>query len=82
ARALQEEDPAAFRHLCEIPVEFRNKDRNSDYRCLAPIVALDARGEIAEVRMANFLRGPFTTAPQLMPALYHAYRRFIELSRE
>ncbi|HEC56223.1 MAG TPA: gamma-butyrobetaine dioxygenase [Gammaproteobacteria bacterium] len=82
ARALQEEDPAAFRHLCEIPVEFRNKDRNSDYRCLAPIIALDARGEIAEVRMANFLRGPFTTAPQLMPALYHAYRRFIELSRE
>lgn len=40
ADALRREDPEAFRTLCEIPVEFRNKDRHSDYRCLAPIIAL------------------------------------------
>ncbi|QHD09496.1 hypothetical protein PspR76_28850 [Pseudomonas sp. R76] len=37
------EDPEAFRALCEIPVEFRNKDRHSDDRRLAPIIALDAK---------------------------------------
>ncbi|MDP9529320.1 gamma-butyrobetaine dioxygenase [Pseudomonas protegens] len=82
ADALRHEDPDAFRALCEIPVEFRNKDRHSDYRCLAPIIALDALGEVAEIRMANFLRGPFDTTEQQMPRLYRAYRRFIGLTRE
>ncbi|MCO7574113.1 gamma-butyrobetaine dioxygenase [Pseudomonas chlororaphis] len=82
ADALRREDPDAFRALCEIPVEFRNKDRHSDYRCLAPIIALDALGEVVEIRMANFLRGPFDTTEQQMPRLYRAYRRFIGLTRE
>ncbi|KTB58993.1 gamma-butyrobetaine dioxygenase [Pseudomonas fluorescens] len=82
ASALRAEDPEAFRALCEIPVEFRNKDRYSDYRQLAPIIALDALGDIAEIRMANFLRGPFETSEDQMPLLYHAYRRFIAMTRE
>ncbi|KAA0950237.1 gamma-butyrobetaine dioxygenase [Pseudomonas sp. ANT_H14] len=82
ARALREEDPEAFRALCEIPVEFRNKDRHSDYRQLAPIIALDALGEVAEIRMANFLRGPFETSVEQMPLVYRAYRRFIAMTRE
>jgi len=82
ADALRREDPDAFRALCEIPVEFRNKDRHSDYRCLAPIIALDALGRVAEIRMANFLRGPFDTTEQQMPRLYRAYRRFIALTRD
>lgn len=82
ARALREEDPQAYRLLCEVPVEFRNKDRHSDYRCLAPVIALDARGEVAEIRMANFLRGPFSMEPELMQPFYLAYRRFIEMTRQ
>jgi len=82
ANALREEDPEAFRALCEIPVEFRNKDRHSDYRRLAPIIALDALGEVVEIRMANFLRGPFETSVAQMPLLYRAYRRFIAMTRE
>ncbi|MDB6144673.1 MAG: gamma-butyrobetaine hydroxylase [Pseudomonas sp.] len=82
ADALRREDPEAFRSLCEIPVEFRNKDRHSDYRFLAPIIALDALGRVSEVRMANFLRGPFDAPPAQMPALYRAYRRFIAMTRE
>ncbi|OPG76543.1 gamma-butyrobetaine dioxygenase, partial [Pseudomonas ogarae] len=76
------EDPEAFDALCRIPVEFRNKDRRSDYRCLAPIIALDALGQVSEIRMANFLRGPFDTSAEQMPRLYRAYRRFIALTRE
>ncbi|MBV4488535.1 gamma-butyrobetaine dioxygenase [Pseudomonas sp. SWRI153] len=82
ADALRSEDPKAFQALCEIPVEFRNKDRHSDYRCLAPIIALDALGRVAEIRMANFLRGAFDTSVEQMPRLYRAYRRFIAMSRE
>ncbi|POA26499.1 MULTISPECIES: gamma-butyrobetaine dioxygenase [unclassified Pseudomonas] len=82
ADALRQEDPEAFRALCEIPVEFRNKDRHSDYRCLAPIIALDTLGQVSEIRMANFLRGPFDASVEQMPKLYRAYRRFIAMTRE
>jgi len=82
AETLRQEDPQAYRLLCEVPVEFRNKDRRSDYRCLAPVIARDATGEVAEVRMANFLRGPFNIEPALMLPYYRAYRRFIEMTRE
>jgi gamma-butyrobetaine dioxygenase len=82
ADALRGEDPASFQALCEIPVEFRNKDRHSDYRCLASIIALDALGRVAEIRMANFLRGAFDTSEEQMPRLYRAYRRFIAMTRE
>lgn len=82
AQALRQEDPEAFRALCEIPVEFRNKDRHSDYRCLAPIIALDALGQVSEIRMANFLRGPFDACVEQMPGFYRAYRRFMAMTRE
>ena len=82
AQALRQEDPEAFRALCEIPVEFRNKDRHSDYRCLAPIIALDAFGQVSEIRMANFLRGPFDACVEQMPGFYRAYRRFMAMTRE
>ncbi|MDN3221746.1 gamma-butyrobetaine dioxygenase [Pseudomonas nunensis] len=82
AEALRVESPESFQALCEIPVEFRNKDRHSDYRCLAPIIALDALGQVSEIRMANFLRGPFDASIEDMPKLYRAYRRFIAMTRE
>ncbi|MGA5586196.1 gamma-butyrobetaine dioxygenase [Pseudomonas siliginis] len=82
AEALRQEEPQLFEALCEIPVEFRNKDRHSDYRCLAPIIAVDALGRVAEIRMANFLRGAFDTSVAQMPLLYRAYRRFIAMTRE
>jgi len=82
AEALRQEEPQLFEALCEIPVEFRNKDRHSDYRCLAPIIVVDALGRVAEIRMANFLRGAFDTSVAQMPLLYRAYRRFIAMTRE
>lgn len=82
AEALRQEDPEAFQSLCDTPVEFRNKDRHSDYRCLAPIIALNALGQVSEIRMANFLRGPFDASVEQMPKLYRAYRRLIAMTRE
>ncbi|AIO68715.1 gamma-butyrobetaine dioxygenase [Burkholderia oklahomensis] len=82
AEALRGEEPDAYRLLCDVPVEFRNKDRHSDYRCLAPVIALDPAGEVAEIRIANFLRGPFDIESRLMQRYYRAYRRFIEMTRD
>lgn len=82
AEALRVENPDSFKALCDIPVEFRNKDRHSDYRCQAPIIALDPLGQVSEIRMANFLRGPFDASVEQMPTLYRAYRRFIAMTRE
>lgn len=82
ARALREELPEDFRTLCEMPIEFRNKDRRSDYRCLAPVIALDALGEVSEIRIANFLRGPFDAPVERMEALYHAWRAFLTFTRD
>jgi gamma-butyrobetaine dioxygenase len=82
AEYLSREEPELYRILCQTPVEFRNKGRNSDYRFLAPIIALDASGAVAEVRMANFLRGPYDLPSEQMLSYYNAYRRFIELTRD
>jgi gamma-butyrobetaine dioxygenase len=82
AEYLSREEPELYRILCQTPVEFRNKGRNSDYRFLAPIIALDASGAVAEVRMANFLRGPYDLPSEQMLPYYNAYRRFIELTRD
>jgi gamma-butyrobetaine dioxygenase len=82
AETLRAESPEDFRLLSSTPLEFRNKDRRSDYRCLAPLIALDAEDVVREVRMANFLRGPFEAPAERMNDLYRAYRRFIELTRQ
>ncbi|SFJ06497.1 gamma-butyrobetaine dioxygenase [Pseudomonas guineae] len=82
AEALRQETPELFRILCETPVEFRNRSRTSDYHCLASIIALDAYGAVSEIRMGNFLRSAFDAPVAQMPALYSAYRRFIEMTRE
>lgn len=82
AEVLREEDPQSFEILTTLPIEFRNRGRSSDYRYQAPIIALDENQEVTEIRMANFLRGPFSTPPATMPLLYRAYRRFIALTRD
>ena len=82
AEALRDEDPALFEILSTTPVEFRNKARRSDYRCRAPVIGLDSFGEVAEVRVANFLRAPFDLAPAEMRPFYRAYRRFSQLTND
>lgn len=82
AKAVREQSPEDFKLLTEVPVSFRNKAPQSDYRSYAPIIGLDARGEISEIRLANWLRAPFDVASADMPAFYRAYRRFFALTRD
>lgn len=82
AQRLRTEYPEDFRLLTQVPVAFRNKAPQSDYRSLAPIIGLDARGEVADIRLANWLRAPFDVAANEMAAFYRAYRRFSALTRD
>ena len=82
ASALREHHADDFAVLSGTPVEFRNKEPHTDYRCTAPIIQLDPFGTIVEVRCANFLRAPFDVPAEQMPVLYRAYRRFTQLARE
>jgi gamma-butyrobetaine dioxygenase len=82
AATLRAESPEDFRLLCGHPVEFWNKAPQSDYRSYAPIIGLDPRGEVSEIRLANWLRAPFNLPASEMGAFYRAYRRFSALTRD
>ncbi len=82
ASTLRQEDPEAFALLSSMTLDFWNKDAHTDYRCRAPIIALDGRGSVIEVRFANFLRGPLDAPAENVPAFYRAYRQFQRLGRE
>ena len=80
--AMRLEAPDAFRILTTTPMAFWNRDSRTDYCWNAPILALDPQGEIAEVRFANFLRGPIDAPEDEMAAIYDALRRFQAMARE
>jgi len=82
ARSLQDEKPAAFRLLSTRPVEFRNRDRHYDYRCKMPMIRLDEEGNLREIRLANFLRGPLDLPANQIESFYHAYREFYQMFSE
>ena len=79
---MRTEAPEAFRILTTTPMPFWNRDSRTDYRWNAPILALDGHGEIAEVRFANFLRGPIDAPDREMAAIYDALRLFQAMARE
>jgi len=74
--------PQEFKSLSTIPMSFYNKDKDSDYRFRGTAIVTDSNGEVVEVRLANFLRGPIDVPSHQTMALYKAYRCFIQLTRE
>jgi len=82
AEELRRLAPESFELLTRTPVEFRNKSARNDYRCKAPIIALNDDGSYREIRIANFLRAPFDVEPHVMLELYEAYCLFIRMTRE
>ena len=80
--AMRREHSAEFAKMTTIPMAFWNRDARTDYRWSAPILALDARGEIEEVRFANFLRGPIDAPESEMGEIYEALRLFQAMTRD
>ncbi|WP_020682371.1 gamma-butyrobetaine dioxygenase [Marinobacterium rhizophilum] len=82
AQYMREQHPDDFDALSSLPMDFYNKDRNSDYRFRGPAIVLDGQGAVSEIRFANFLRGPLDVPPDQVVRHYRAYRTFISLTRE
>jgi gamma-butyrobetaine dioxygenase len=83
ADALAREAPEDFALLTTVPVAFWNKDDRTDYRFSAPVIALDpVTGKVAELRCANFLRGPLDAPAEVVAPFYRAYRRFQAMTRD
>ena len=79
AAQLRAESPEAFEVLAIVAVPFGTRNRDSDHRFFAPVLELDAAGEVAAVRYTWWLRNPMTGAPATIKAFYAAFKRFQRL---
>jgi len=79
---MRQHFPAEFAALSTIAMEFRNTDKDSDYRFSGPALVLDSKGEVVEVRLANFLRGPLDLPAEQVTPFYRGYRCFMTLTRQ
>ena len=82
AKDLRDEDPEAFRLLCEVPIPFRFHDGDADIRVHEPVITLDDEGEVIEIRYNAHLAGVFDMEPEVMPAYYRAYRAYMAKTRD
>ncbi|RAJ44145.1 gamma-butyrobetaine dioxygenase [Kitasatospora sp. SolWspMP-SS2h] len=81
AALLRDEDPAAFALLTRTPVPFRYRDRGTELSAERPLIGLDPRGAIREVRFNNRSTGTLRgLAPAELDAFYTAYRRFAAIT--
>ncbi len=79
AEHLRRTAPARFALLARVPVPFRFRDAGTDLTAEHPIVTLDARGEIAAIRLNNRSKAPLRIEPALVEPWYDAYRAFVRL---
>ncbi len=82
AEDLRSEDPEAFRLLCDVPIPFRFHDGEADIRVHEPVITLDAKGEVIEIRYNAHLAAIFDMSPDIMPAYYRAYRAYMAKTRD
>ncbi len=80
--AIRNRSPEMFAALTQLKIEWRNTDRDTDYRCAAPVIGLDEDGDFWEVRFGNFLKGPLRVPADRMEGLYRAYRAFTQESKK
>lgn len=78
AAAIREADPEAYRGLTAIPWPASNRAPDSDYRWRSPVIRLDSRGEVSELRVVPFLRAPLDLAFDRVEEAYRTLRVFYE----
>jgi gamma-butyrobetaine hydroxylase len=77
ADRLRHDAPDAFALLTRRAVPFRYVEAGKvDLRAKAPLIELDADGDVAAVRYNNRSIAPFDLDPDEVEAFYDAYRRF------
>ena len=82
AEQLRAESAADFVVLATVAVPFGTRSRDSDHRFCAPVLELDAAGEIAALRYTWWLRNPMRGDSATIKAFYAAFRRFQRLAND
>jgi len=82
AEDLRDEDPEAFRLLCDVAIPFRFHDDSADIRVHRPVITLGSNGEVIEIRYNAHLAGIFDMPAEIMPAYYRAYRAYMAKTRD
>ncbi|KGE78810.1 TauD/TfdA family dioxygenase [Halomonas salina] len=82
AEALRRQEPQAFRRLAETPIDFRFQDEEHDIVLTAPLLSLDAAGNVTEVRLNNWIRDTLRLPLEEIDAWYDAYRAFWRLTQD
>ncbi|MFD5465448.1 phosphonate degradation HD-domain oxygenase [Kitasatospora sp. NPDC127059] len=78
AALLRDESPEDFATLTRTPVPFVFRDRRTELRADRPLIDVDPRGRIREVRFNN--RSIGTLRGSGLDAFYAAYRRFAAIT--
>lgn len=79
ASTLRARDPAAFATLTSTAVTFARADAQVDMRATHPVISLDPRGRIREIRFDPSHLAPLRGATSQIVAFYDAYRSFARL---
>lgn len=80
AALLRAEDPEAFAVLTRTPVPFRFSDAHTVLAADRPLIDVDGRGRIREVRFNNRSIGTLLLPADELEAFYRAYRSFAEIT--
>jgi gamma-butyrobetaine dioxygenase len=76
AAIVRDEDPQAFATLTSKPVTFKYEDTNTLLRASAPIITLNAVGEIRSIRWNDRSIQPPAVSPHEVAEVYRAMRVF------
>jgi gamma-butyrobetaine dioxygenase len=79
AALLRAEDPAGSTVLARTPVPFRFADASAELRACKPLIGVDPRGRIREIRFNNRSTGTLRLPAAETSAFYAAYRVFGDL---
>ncbi len=82
AERLRDEDPQSFELLSTVPIPYHFKDREFDIRADRPLIGLDERGRLFDVRYSAHLMDAFHMRGNVMVDYYHAYRKFMAATRD
>ena len=80
-KTLREQDPDAFRTLCQIPIaHHRHREGHFDHHANATVFELDAKGEVARFRFAERSAAPVVGSESLVERIYAARRALLNLA--
>ncbi len=80
AALLRAEDAEAFAVLTRTPVPFQFSDARTELSADRPLIDVDGRGRIREVRFNNRSIGTLLLPADELEAFYRAYRTFAEIT--